>query len=116
MNGKMLLYAGIMMLGVLVSALSQVALKKAALREYPSRIREYLNPLVIGAYVAFFAATVCTMIAYKVIPLSLGPIIESTSYIYVTIFGYLFFREKITKRKVIALIVIVAGIVVYSLG
>ena len=116
MDGRMLLYSGIMLFGVLISALSQVALKKAAQKEYPSRIREYLNPLVIGAYVIFFAATVCSLIAYKVIPLSLGPILESSSYIFVTVFGLLFFNERITKRKAIALGLIIVGIIIYSLG
>ena len=44
-------YAAFLLIGVFVSAISQVMLKKAALRHYESHIAEYLNPLVICAYI-----------------------------------------------------------------
>ena len=44
----------------------------------------------------------------------MGPILEATSYIYITVFGVTIFKEKLTKRKVVALITIIAGIIVYS--
>ena len=53
MEKPMLFYAGLLLLGVFLSAISQVMLKKAALRQYPNKIREYLNPLVIIAYTIF---------------------------------------------------------------
>lgn len=112
----MIAYAGVYLFGVLISAISQVLLKKEALKKHDSVIKEYLNPSVIFAYVLFFAATLMSIFAYKVIPLSLGPILEATSYIYVVAFGALFFKEKITKKKVIALILIISGICIYSLG
>ncbi len=91
-------------------------LKKAALRKYDSPIKEYLNPLVIFAYAIFFASTLLTILSYKVVPLSLGPILEATSYIYVTIFGVTIFKEHLSKRKLLALSLIIVGIVVYSLS
>ena len=115
MDKKMLLYSGILLLGVLIGAVSQVMLKKAAMRTYPSRIREYLNPLVIFAYVLFVGTTFLSIFAYRVIPLSMGPILEATGYIYVTIFGITLFHEKINRQKLIALILIIGGIVVYAL-
>lgn len=114
MENKLLLYAGIMALSVLIASVSQVMLKKASMREYASPIREYLNPLVITAYGIFFGTTFLTVLAYKVVPLSLGPVIESTSYIYVTVFGVLFFKEKLNLRKLVSLALIVGGILVYS--
>lgn len=115
MDNKLLLYAGIMALSVFIASVSQVMLKKASLREYSSPIREYLNPLVITAYAIFFGTTFLTVLAYKVVPLSLGPVIESTSYIYVTAFGVLIFKERLNARKIISLALIVGGILVYSL-
>ena len=82
--------------------------------DFPS-VQEYLNPLVIGAYVIFVVATLCSILAYRVIPLSLGPVLESTSYIYVTIFGVTIFHEKLNKGRIAALIMIIAGILVFSL-
>lgn len=100
---------------VFVAAVSQVLLKKAAMRHYESVLREYLNPLVIVAYGFFFLATAVDVIAYHEVPLSLGPILEASSYVYVTIFGAVFFRERITGAKLRALIVILLGIAVFSI-
>lgn len=102
------------MIGVFVSAISQVMLKKAALKKYENKIKEYLNPLVIVAYIFFVGTTLMSVLAYKVIPLSMGPVLESTSYIYVTFFGVKIFGEKINQKKIGALFLIILGIIVYS--
>lgn len=116
MSESMLLYSGILLLGTFISAVSQVILKKAALKKYDSRIKEYLNFPVIFAYTLFVLTTFMCIIAYRVIPLSFGPVLESTSYIYVTVFGVLIFKEKVTKKRLVALGLIIVGIVVYSFG
>ena len=41
--------------------------------------------------------------------------IEVTSYIYITIFGICIFKEKLNPKKIVALLLIVGGILVYSL-
>jgi multidrug transporter EmrE-like cation transporter len=109
-------YALFALFGVFISGISQVLLKKSAGRQYSSAIREYLNPLVIVAYAMFFGATLLSVYAYKGIPLSMGPILDATGYIYVTIFGITIFHEKLNARRVLALALIILGIVVYSLG
>lgn len=116
MNRTVLLYSLFVLFGTFISAISQVMLKKAAMKHYDSKIKEYLNPLVFFAYVIFVIATFCTIFAYKGIPLSLGPVLEATSYIYVTIFGVRIFHEQVNKRKIIALILIISGIIVFSLS
>lgn len=113
MNSVVIKYSCILLLGVFISAISQVILKKAALKKYDSVIKEYLNPLVIIAYSIFFASTFLSIMAYKEIPLSMGPILEATSYLYVTFFGVKIFGEKMTKKKCVALVMIIVGIIVY---
>ena len=56
MNKPLLLYAGIMMFGTFISAISQVILKKAAGKTYENKIREYVNLPVISAYTIFVVA------------------------------------------------------------
>ena len=46
----------------------------------------------------------------------MGPILEATSYIYVTIFGVVIFKEKMNLKKVVALGMIIVGIVVYAIA
>lgn len=112
---KTVLYACVLLLGVFISAISQVMLKKAAQKTYDNPLKEYLNPLVVFAYVLFVGTTFLSILAYKGIPLSMGPILEATSYVYVTIFGVTIFHEKINRKKILALALIFTGIGVYAL-
>ncbi len=108
------LYAGILLLGVLFSSISQVLLKRAAQRQYDSWIKEYLNMRVVIAYMLFLGTTLLSIYAYKGIPLSWGPILESTGYLYVTFFSVTVFHEKLNRQKVISLFLIIAGIAIYA--
>ena len=114
MNEK-ILFSLIFVFGVFISSVSQIILKKAAQKEYPNKIREYLNARVIFAHIIFFGATLCSIWAYTVIPLSLGPILESAGYIFVAVLSWLFLKEIITKKKMLGLSIIIIGIIIYSL-
>ena len=115
MGEQNILYYGILLAGVFIGAVSQVMLKKAAMRQYSSPLREYLNPLVIFAYILFVGTTLLSILAYRVMPLSTGPILEATSYLYVTFFGVVIFHETINFQKIMGLGLIIAGIAVYAL-
>lgn len=116
MNETMLVYSGVLLLSVFISSVSQVLLKKSALKTYDSPLKEYLNPLVVFAYVLFVGTTLLSVIAYRGIPLSMGPVLEATGYLYVTLFGVLIFKEKMTPRKLLALGLILLGIAIYAMG
>lgn len=109
-------YSCLLLLGTFLSAVSQVILKKAALKTYASRIREYFNFPVMFAYSLFLVTTFMCIFAYRVVPLSFGPVLEATSYVYITLFGVLIFRERLNWRMILALVLIICGIGVYSLG
>lgn len=116
MQSEVLRYSLVALAGVFISAISQVLLKKSAAKEHDSALAEYLNWRVIVAYTLFVLATLASTFAYKVIPLSMGPLLDATGYIYVTIFGLALFHEKLNPLKVCALVCILLGICVYSLG
>ncbi len=115
MNIDVIMHASIALVGVFISSVSQVLLKKAALKHSDSSIDDYLNPLVIGAYILFIITTIISVYAYKGIPLSLGPILEATSYAYITIFGVKIFGEKVGRKKIIALSLILCGVLTYGI-
>lgn len=63
-----------------------------------------------------FVSTVLTLLAYHFgVEYKNGPVIESLGYILIMILSYLFFKEKITKRKIIGNALILIGIVVFYL-
>lgn len=100
---------------VLVASISQIMLKKSADRKYDRWIDEYLNFRVIFAYGLFFLSSLLTVYAYKFVPLSLGPALEASGYVFVSVMGYFILKEKIGKRKFLGLVVIIAGIVIFNL-
>ena len=113
---NVVIFSGIYILGVIISAFAQILLKKAAGVERESRIKEYLNFKTIFAYGVFFVATLCSVFAYKYIPLSMGPILGTTEYFFVAILSYYLLKEKINKKKLIELIVIILGVFIFSLN
>ena len=111
----LLLHSLIMVFSVFISSLARVLLKQAANEPHASLFSYYFNLRVFLAYLIFFAATLLCIYAYSVVPLSLGVILDSTGYIFVTIFGVIFFNEKIGINKLFAMSLIIIGITIYSL-
>ena len=116
MNTTLALYIFVMLINVFISSLAQVLLKKSALKQHKNFIRQYLNPYVISGYAILFICTLLKIFAYRELPVSLGPVLEATSYIYVTIFGITIFHEHISKKKLAALALIIAGVIISALS
>ena len=109
----MILYIAILIFSVFISAFSQVLLKKSALKTYNSFLREYINFYVIPAYGIYFLAVFFDLLALRKVPVSFVPVAEASSYVFVLLFGKIFFKESFSKRKIIAMILIMTGIVVF---
>ncbi len=107
------LYALILVISVIISSFSQIMLKFSALKKHKSFIFEYLNLAVISAYFIYFIAIFLDIFALKKVPVSYIPIIESSSYIFIVILSRIFFKEKVSLKKIAALGIILAGIVIY---
>ena len=98
---KVFIYSCIYIFGVIISALAQILLKKSADIERENKLKEYFNFKTIFAYGIFFGATLCSVIAYKYVPLSMGPILGTTEYVFVAILSYYLLKEKISKKKLV---------------
>lgn len=98
---------------VYMASFAQVLLKKSALQKHEKFIQEYFNGKVLAAYCMMFLCTLMSILAYREITLGLGAILETASYLFVTIFGMAIFGEKIGVKKVVALLFIMSGIFLY---
>jgi len=114
MSNNPWMYYLLYLFSVLVASLSQVILKKSAMIHYQTRLKEYLNPYVIGAYFFFFGSSLLTTFSYGGVPLTMGPVLESTGYIYVGVLGMLILKERLSRRKIIGNLLIVGGIMIYA--
>ena len=115
MGNNVYLNLALILLGVLISACSQIMLKKAALKPYDKWYQQYLNPMVIGAYAIFFLSTLTNVIALRVVPLTWEPIWNSAAHVFVVALAYLIMGERPGRRKLMGLGAILAGILLFSL-
>ena len=110
MNKMFLLLA---LLSVIIASFSQVMLKLGAGKTYHSKIREYLNFYVITGYGMLFVSMILTIVAYSHLSYLSVPVVEAVGYVLVPVLSYFIFKEKITKRKLLGILFILLGIMVY---
>ena len=97
------------------SAGSQVLLKQSAKMEHKSWIYEYLNWRVITAYAIAFAVLFLNTWAFTKIDMRFGSVIDTVTYVFVMLLSYFLLKEKFNKKQLIGNLVIIAGVLTYTL-
>ena len=95
-----------MLAGTFFSAISQVLLKQSANITYKNPLREYLNWRVILAYGIFFGVLLLNTWCYTRVDMK---------FVFVLIFSWRILKEKITRGKIIGNLIIILGILIYTL-
>ena len=99
---------------VLMASFAQMLLKKGATLDHTSFVREYLNGWVIGGYFIMGVSILVNIFAMsRGVQLKELSVIESFSYLFVPLLSWLFFKEVISKKKVLAIAMIMAGVVLF---
>ena len=108
------MYYIVVIVAVLTAAFAQMMLKKSACSEHVSVVREYLNPWVLGGYCLMGISLLVNIFAIsRGVQVKEVSIIESLSYLFVPLLSWLFFGERITTRKALAIAIILVGITVF---
>lgn len=115
MNDRFWVFFLVALCSVMIAGISQIILKKAADKTYDQWYRAYLNFPVIFAYFLFFLSTVCSLIALRHLPLSLSPMWQSIGQIFVAVLSYFILKEKLTRKKIAGICIIIMGIILFSL-
>ena len=96
------------------AACAQMLLKQGARKEYASWWKQYINPWVIGGYAIMMGSLVLNVWCMsKGVLVKEVSTIESLSYLFVPVLALLLFKEKLTKRKICAIGIIILGIVLF---
>ena len=106
----------LMLAGTFFTAISQVLLKQSANKKYSNPLLEYLNWRVIVAYGIFFGVLLLNTWCYTKVDMRFGPVIDTAAYVFVLIFSRLILNEKITKGKLVGNLLIIAGILIYTMS
>lgn len=112
---KIDIYLLLLLASVVIASLSQIILKKSAQKHYESFVKEYINPYVIIGYGMMVVSTLLTILAYRGLAYKNGPVIESLGYILIMFLSFIFFKERITKKKILGNILILVGVFVFYL-
>jgi drug/metabolite transporter (DMT)-like permease len=116
-----------LVLGVLTSSFSQILLKKSADKygvaqnddQEVSALRrlfkQYANPLVVTGYGLLLAAALIPLYAFQFVELKYGAVIESLGYVFIMLLSAALLHEKITRRKVLGNIIIIAGVILFGI-
>ena len=109
-------YALIAICVVFIAACAQMLLKQGVRQAYTPWWRQYINPWVIGGYAIMFASMVANIwCMHRGLQLKELSIIESLSYLFVPALSWLLFKEQITRRKALAITIILIGVIVFFL-
>lgn len=109
-----MIYGLIAIASVFGASCAQMLLKCAARRRYSPFWRQYLNVWVVGGYAILLGSLLINIFCMRrgllVKELS---IIESLSLLFVPVLSWVFFREAITTRKILAIGLVLLGATVF---
>ena len=106
---------GMILVSNVIAGFSQILLKKATKIEYTVWWKAYINPKVISGYMMLLGTTVFGVLALRFIPLSVSAAFAASGQIIVPGLSAIFLKEKLTKKKVMGMAIIVVGIVIFSI-
>ena len=113
MKGGNCFYLLLLVANGLVSAFSQILLKKASLRKYRSVIGQYVNVFVVCGYILFLGVICINIYLLRYIPMSImGPVAEVLPIIFSITAGRFVFGERFTVQKMVGVLLILSGVIV----
>ena len=110
----MINYIIVFIIAVFMSSFAQILLKVSANKPVKSKLKEYLNIYVISAYLTSFIVILFTIYAYQKIDFRFTPMFDSLAYIFVPMLSFLIIKEKFNKTKLIGIVEIIIGIMVFG--
>lgn len=104
----------LVILGIFSSACSQILLKQSADKQHKSWLASMLNWRVILAYAIFFGSLLINITAMsKGVNLKDLPVLESLGYVFVPILSWIVLKEKIDRRMLLSMTLIIIGIIIF---
>ena len=108
------MFYALVILSVFTASLAQMLLKKGASIKHSNFVSEYLNPWVISGYALLGLSLIANIFAMsKGVQVKEVGILESASYLFVPVLSWLCFKERLTSRKIVSIVIILIGISIF---
>ena len=115
MNMHSVVCGCIMVLCALLSAFSQILLKKSTLEKHESFIGNFLNAKVFIAYSIFALTLFMNIYAFTGIPYKFASVLNASAYIFTMLLSAWLLKDRISWTCATGNILIVLGIIIYVL-
>lgn len=103
-----------MPVSAMITALSQILLKRSANKKHMNIIFEYLNPYVVISYFLYMAVLALNVFIYTQIDYRFGVVINSMALVFVMLLSRLVLKERICKKQIAGNILVILGIVCFT--
>lgn len=97
-----------------IAVVAQLFLKTEANTEHKSFLAKFLNRRVILSYVIMLSSMLLNVIAQQQVDLKVYPIMDASGFLWVALLSFVFLKEKISKRRLLAIGLVFVGILVFS--
>ena len=112
----MISYSSLLSLVIIFTGVSQVLLKIGANHGYKQKfIAAYVNPYTFIAYAFYLIVTILTVHALRGTQLKYFYAISSLKFVLVLVLSKLMLNESLNWEKIVSVVFIVCGIVVFNL-
>lgn len=115
MTESLLYYYLLTLVIVVCTSIGHILLKVAATRISESGGRIYSHPLSVVGYGIFALVAFLSIYAMKGLNMTFFFALNSLTYICIPVLAYLVLKESFTRNKVIGVIIITAGVLLFSL-
>ncbi|MFF2091718.1 EamA family transporter [Paenibacillus sp. NPDC058174] len=100
---------------VLFNSFAQIFLKMGALRTKEKNLLSSINIYIILGYILFFSATLLSVYLLKLINFKDLTVIISLNYVSTLILSNVILKEKYSKQKVYATLLIIVGVIIFNI-
>jgi drug/metabolite transporter (DMT)-like permease len=100
---------------VIFTSIGHLLLKVAATRVAESGGRIYMHPLSVVGYGIFAVVAFLSIYAMKGLDMKVFFALNSLTYICIPLLAYLALRESFTRNKIIGVIIIAIGVLMFNL-
>ena len=115
MTDTLTIYYLLTLVVVVFTSMGHLLLKIAASRVTESRGRLYTHPLSVLGYGIFAFVAFLSIYAMKGLDLKVFFALNSLTYICIPILAYLILRESVTRNKIIGVIIISIGVLLFNM-
>lgn len=103
------------LLSALMSAGSQILLKKSAGKRHKSFLKEYLNSYVLLSYMGYMGVLALNIFLFTGMDYRYGVLSNAMTIVFVMIMSGIVLGEKVTRKKWAGAVFIITGILCFTL-